>query len=1069
MMQYLNCDINKFTHIIHVADIHIRLTKRHDEYKKVFDLLYSEVEKSPKTTLVAILGDVFHNKTDLTPECVQMASEFFRRLADLRPTILIPGNHDLSLNNKNRLDSLTPIVEANKHPNLFYLLQSGLYKIGNILLNHYSIVDDYTKYIPFSNIPKKYLNECDYKIALFHGPVQGATTDVGYRVVSKTVANESFDGHDIVLLGDIHRHQRLQERSINYEKPMIVYPGSMIQQNHGESLDKHGYLLWDLQNYEYTLVELYNKHGFFTISIEDGELQTDITKNLPEQVTLRVKCKNSIPSEVKSWVNQISNKSEVLEVAYERIDTNTEVKNIIDTTNINVNSISDVDYQNELIKSYFVKKSISLPNDVIEQVMDINKRLNGEIKKENIIRNIRWKPKKFEFENMFSYGEGNVVNFENIKGTVGLFAKNCEGKSSILNALSYCLFDKCPTAFKAAHILNTQKMSFNCKFNFSIDGIDYYIERKGNQDKKGNVKVEVKFYKIENEIMLDLNGDARRDTNDVIRDYIGTYDDFILTVLSIQNSGGKSNFVDLGQAERKDLIANFMGITIYDQLDSLAKTENKEIATLLKNYSKANYPKLLADTIQDISALQPILINDEILENSNSSKLQLKREQYERNRDKIKPTTARLVDIDTANKKLNIVKENRDSLYKKNDYVTSQITKISDLLEAELHKKDKYVEDKIEEKYQAYTKLLQDKQVVDSNILRESEIIDLNSISKNKLCDIKYNESCEVCISTHKKVIAQIESLNKDISVRTSLLETMKDKKTDISSKISACGDISEEYKLYIKNIESIKQLKDSLHTYKLENLNNKNSIQSMDSEILNIEKQIEEYNTEKSSIEHNNEINKVLNTIQADITGLEREQKVLASTIQANHSRMAVLAEQKKTYEDNIGKIKKWELQQESYNYYLSAISRDGIPYDLISQALPTIEKEVNSILLQIVDFQLDMRTDGKNITCALNYGGKSWPIEMSSGLERFVTSLAIRVALINISNLPRPNFIAIDEGWGCADRENLNSMGSLLHYLKSNFDFVWVISHLDTMKDMVDSQLEIKKERGFSKIVSI
>jgi DNA repair exonuclease SbcCD ATPase subunit len=152
-----------------------------------------------------------------------------------------------------------------------------------------------------------------------------------------------------------------------------------------------------------------------------------------------------------------------------------------------------------------------------------------------------------------------------------------------------------------------------------------------------------------------------------------------------------------------------------------------------------------------------------------------------------------------------------------------------------------------------------------------------------------------------------------------------------------------------------------------------------------------------------------------------------------------------------------------------MMAISRDGIPYNLISKALPTIESEINNILHQIVEFTVNLTTDGKNVIGHINYEGKKWPIEMGSGLEKFVLSLAIRVALINISNLPRPNFIAIDEGFGCADKDNLNSMSSLLSYFRDVFDFIWVVSHLDAMKDMVDKQLEIKKERGFSKIVAV
>jgi DNA repair exonuclease SbcCD ATPase subunit len=114
-------------------------------------------------------------------------------------------------------------------------------------------------------------------------------------------------------------------------------------------------------------------------------------------------------------------------------------------------------------------------------------------------------------------------------------------------------------------------------------------------------------------------------------------------------------------------------------------------------------------------------------------------------------------------------------------------------------------------------------------------------------------------------------------------------------------------------------------------------------------------------------------------------------------------------------------------------------------------------------------LETDGKNVSGFVNYGGKKWAMETASGLEKFVLSLAIRVALLHISNLPRPGFIAIDEGFGCADKDNLNSMGTLLTHFKSYFDFIWVVSHLDSLRDVADNQLEINKERGFSKILYV
>ena len=109
----------------------------------------------------------------------------------------------------------------------------------------------------------------------------------------------------------------------------------------------------------------------------------------------------------------------------------------------------------------------------------------------------------------------------------------------------------------------------------------------------------------------------------------------------------------------------------------------------------------------------------------------------------------------------------------------------------------------------------------------------------------------------------------------------------------------------------------------------------------------------------------------------------------------------------------------------------------------------------------------DGKNINTRIIYDEDNhWPLELSSGMERFVSALAIRVALIGVSNLPRPDFLAIDEGFGVLDSENLNSLAMLFDYLKTQFKFLMIISHIDAMKDLMDTLIEIKKTDGYSNV---
>ena len=154
------------------------------------------------------------------------------------------------------------------------------------------------------------------------------------------------------------------------------------------------------------------------------------------------------------------------------------------------------------------------------------------------------------------------------------------------------------------------------------------------------------------------------------------------------------------------------------------------------------------------------------------------------------------------------------------------------------------------------------------------------------------------------------------------------------------------------------------------------------------------------------------------------------------------------------------------AYDLYCQAVCKDGIPYVLISKAVPYIQQYVNTILSQIIDFTVELETDGKNINAFICYDSSKWPLELSSGMERFLSSLAIRIALIKITNLPKPDFIAIDEGLGVLDSSNLNSMHTLFTYMKDIFRFNLVISHIDVVRDMVDNILTIDKKEDLSHI---
>ena len=92
--------------IAHTSDIHIRKLKYHEEYRIVFSEFYKAL-KHERPDYIVVGGDLVHTKTDMSPEMVDLLSDFLGNLASITETIVIPGNHDGNLKNENREDSIT--------------------------------------------------------------------------------------------------------------------------------------------------------------------------------------------------------------------------------------------------------------------------------------------------------------------------------------------------------------------------------------------------------------------------------------------------------------------------------------------------------------------------------------------------------------------------------------------------------------------------------------------------------------------------------------------------------------------------------------------------------------------------------------------------------------------------------------------------------------------------------------------------------------------------------------------------------------------------------------------------
>jgi DNA repair exonuclease SbcCD nuclease subunit len=191
--------------IFHCSDIHIRTLKRHREYREVFRNLFDHIAQHATNNSIAVVtGDIVHSKLDMSPELIEILVEFFEGF--MIPTVVILGNHDMNLNNMHRTDAVSPIINVIKNPNIIFVKENGLFQIANVVFNHMAVDVAPTEYIRADQF------EAAYKIALHHGAVNSARTDIGYQISNEHVGIDLFAGHDITLLGDIHKPNQILQK-----------------------------------------------------------------------------------------------------------------------------------------------------------------------------------------------------------------------------------------------------------------------------------------------------------------------------------------------------------------------------------------------------------------------------------------------------------------------------------------------------------------------------------------------------------------------------------------------------------------------------------------------------------------------------------------------------------------------------------------------------------------------------------------------------------------------------------------------------------------------------------------
>ena len=1014
---------------VHLADVHFRGLTRHDQYRKSFSNFFEQMQ-DVKPDIIFVGGDIVHSKTQgISPELIDILSWWFRGLSTAATHVHITlGNHDGLLLNKERQDAITPILEALNLPNVHLHKKSGTYKthISGFNFCVFSCFDEenWENVKPISG---------DINIACFHGSVVGSLTDIDWELEGEVEAS-FFDAFDFAMLGDIHKAQFMDKDN------RIAYCGSTIQQNFGESAEK-GYLLWDIddrENFEVLFHPVENDSPFVTIEWKGTIQETLDHADVPSGARVRVQSKR--PIQQTSWMhlkNFMKENYSISELVYDLRREKTTVENTGNPSSTKSENFRDFGTLSKYMSSWV--KAADCNESDHELAIEYLKKIHDQIPAPDCLRNVRWSIDSIEFDNVYSYGKGNKIDFNMLRGVVGIFGKNRTGKSSIPGTIMYGLFNSSDRgAIKNIHIVNVRKDHCKASVNFTVNGTRYMVERqtvkKSTKVGKKHAVTHVNCFELDSngEPIKDMTEEQRRETEKIIRSLLGTAETFLLT--SFASQGAMNNFLKERATNRKSILTSFLDFTIFEELNKAARQDMVGLKSKLSEVSRRDFSSIEQEKISELSLCKMDLQKNKKLKKTASENLHAVQLQLSRLPSEI--VTQSDVDqqqarIDELLQKIETLKDEKVEFLKdwreKKEKV-SELRNIVTLSSIEDLKSEVLQADKIWNKIVALQR-------------------DLGLIEKKiaTLQDPGFLKGCK-CLNEAEDALSQKPDMEEKISILTKghndiNVASLKDK----ISKIDAIYKKAEAIEREVKSSTG----KSGIFDERIKVAEERSSLEQ-----IRLQKMLKHVSNdpENNRLDELKVKRKELEQASRDYDG---KQISLAKSVGQLQGEINHLQGERKRFNQLTSEWKVVELVAE-------ATSKKGIPLNVLARKLPEVNAEIAQILQGYAGFTVELEADqeSNSMDIYINYGDSRRIIECASGMEKMMASLAIRVALMNLTSLPRCDLLMIDEGFGALDATNVEACSGLLQSLKKWFKSILVISHVDAVKDSVDNVIEISKK---------
>jgi DNA repair exonuclease SbcCD ATPase subunit len=814
-----------------------------------------------------------------------------------------------------------------------------------------------------------------------------------------------------------------------------------------------------------------NPKPFITIELTPkGRLPKNA--QVPDGARLRLVANNSLPADRLRRAIEIAKhrfKPECVTFLNRAAGKRGSVEGLAES--LKTENLRDPSVQERLITEYL--KDYEVGEDELDRVFELNRKYSTLAQEsEDVSRNVDWRLESLEWDNLFNYGEDNKVDFKKLNGIVGIFGKNYSGKSSTIDGLLYTMFNSTSkNERKNLNIINQNKEGCRGVVKASIGDETYEIHRTSEKyvkrlkgEETTEAKTDVEFFKTnllgEKE---ELNGLTRNDTDKKIRKIFGTMEDFLLTSMASQL--GSLSFIGEGSTRRKEILAKFLDLEIFEKKFRMSKDDSAGLTGALKLLEGKDFINLITAASGELQ--------------DNNATIDAHTATCDVTREKIKSVQALLRDVESQ------IAAIPTQLV---DYDAAQEELGSS--ELELYKADTTLET-LQQDYHETEKLLasisaflSDIDIDDILVKREllaakqEDLAGLNSLiklldreqvnnqKKMKMLEThEYDPDCEYC--NENKFVKDAHTAKERFAENAAKLATLHNKGADIQKDISALNEpeILKKHTQYEKLAGKKSEVERKLTQCELDTARNKTAKLAAEHNIQRLLKEIETYHENKEAIDQLAQLNKQKRRRKKNIYSLNGTLEKCDNELKELYVKRGSLEQQVESLRNQKQELEDLRNQFSAYDLYMRCMHSNGIAYDIIKKKLPAINDEIAKVLTNIVNFEVYLESADKRLNIFIKHPKfEARPLEMGSGAEKTIAAMAIRLALLTVSSLPKGDIFILDEPGTALDEENMEGFVRILDLIKAQFKTILLISHLDSLKDCVDSQIVIEKKDGYA-----